>query len=514
MSSIVEMRNICKTFPGVIANDGVDFILEKGEIQSLLGENGAGKTTLMNILYGLYNPDSGEILINGEKVKFANSRDAIAHGLGMVHQHFMLVQKFTVAENIILGQKSPQEPKIENLGDVNKRLLELSEKYGLAINPESLVWTLSVGEQQRVEILKALYRGAEILILDEPTAVLTPQEVDEFLQILKRLSNEGKSIVFISHKLTEVLAISDRITVLRDGKVIDTVNSKDAKECTLAQMMVGREVNFTLTKKPCKPKEIRLQIEKICANNDRGLEALHDVSLEVRAGEIIGIAGVAGNGQTELEEVISGLRKSTSGKKFVCGKEITNMPPHAVGIARVAHIPTDRYKTGLISDFKISENSVLQRIDRFPFTKKGTLQWKEIAKEATRLVKQFDVRTPSINTNAGKLSGGNAQKLILARELAREPNVLIAAQPTRGLDISAIEYVHRALLDQRDQGMAILLFSTELTEILTLSDRIAVMYDGRIIELIDRDDADILEIGLLMAGSKKNQKLKQKMVTA
>ena len=262
MSSIVEMRNICKTFPGVIANDGVDFILEKGEIQSLLGENGAGKTTLMNILYGLYNPDSGEILINGEKVKFANSRDAIAHGLGMVHQHFMLVQKFTVAENIILGQKSPQEPKIENLGDVNKRLFELSEKYGLAINPESLVWTLSVGEQQRVEILKALYRGAEILILDEPTAVLTPQEVDEFLQILKRLSNEGKSIVFISHKLTEVLAISDRITVLRDGKVIDTVNSKDAKECTLAQMMVGREVNFTLTKKPCKPKEIRLQIEK------------------------------------------------------------------------------------------------------------------------------------------------------------------------------------------------------------------------------------------------------------
>ena len=255
-------------------------------------------------------------------------------------------------------------------------------------------------------------------------------------------------------------------------------------------------------------------MKKICANNDRGLEALHDVSLEVRAGEIIGIAGVAGNGQTELEEVISGLRKSTSGKKFVCGKEITNMPPHAVGIARVAHIPTDRYKTGLISDFKISENSVLQRIDRFPFTKKGTLQWKEIAKEATRLVKQFDVRTPSINTNAGKLSGGNAQKLILARELAREPNVLIAAQPTRGLDISAIEYVHRALLDQRDQGMAILLFSTELTEILTLSDRIAVMYDGRIIELIDRDDADILEIGLLMAGSKKNQKLKQKMVTA
>ena len=494
MGSIVEMQGIIKSFPGVTANAGVDFDLKKGEIHSLLGENGAGKTTLMNILYGLYKQDAGTISINGEQVNFMNPSDAIAHGLGMVHQHFMLVQRFSVAENIILGQKSSREPRIDDLNLIGKKLTEISDLYGLKVNPHAIIWTLSVGEQQRVEILKALYRGAQILILDEPTAVLTPQEVKEFLEILKRLTSEGKSIIFISHKLSEVMEISDRISILRDGKKIETVFAKDTNERDLARMMVGREVNTNFEKKVAEPHEVRLQVEHLCANNNRGLEALHDVSFDVRAGEILGIAGVAGNGQNELEEVLSGLRKSTSGKKIVCGKDITNMPPHKVGIARVAHIPTDRYKTGLISDFMISENAVLQRIDREPFTKHGSLQWKKINEEATSLVKRFGVKTPSIKTKAGKLSGGNAQKLILARELARDPYVL---------DISAIEYVHHALIEQRDLGMAILLFSTELTEILSLSDRIAVIYEGRIIGIINREDADILEIGLMMAGIKR-----------
>lgn len=500
MSPIVEMRGIVKSFPDVIANAGVDFDLEKGEIHSLLGENGAGKTTLMNILYGLYKQDAGTISINGEQVNFSNPSDAIAHGLGMVHQHFMLVQRFSVAENIILGQKSSREPRIDDLNKISRKLTEISDLYGLKVNPSAIIWTLSVGEQQRVEILKALYRGAQILILDEPTAVLTPQEVQEFLEILKRLAKEGKSIIFISHKLSEVMEISDRISILRDAKKINTVYAKDTNECDLARMMVGRDVDLNLHKNPSHPKEVRLEVQNLCAKNDRGLEALHDVSFQVKAGEILGIAGVAGNGQNELEEVLSGLRKSTSGRKIVCGEDITNMPPHKVGIARVAHIPTDRYKTGLISDFMISENAVLQRIDRKPFTQQGVLQWNKIREEATILVKRFGVKTPSINTKAGKLSGGNAQKLILARELARDPQVLIAAQPTRGLDISAIEYVHKALVEQRDLGMAILLFSTELTEILSLSDRIAVIYEGKIVGIVNREDADILEIGLMMAG--------------
>lgn len=496
------MQGITKAFPGIVANSDVHFDLERGEIHALLGENGAGKTTLMNILYGLYTPDAGKIIINGEEVHFATARDAIAHGLGMVHQHFMLVQRFTVAENIILGQGSPRFPLIENMNDVNERLTELSNRYGLTISPTAVVRTLSVGEQQRVEILKALYRGADVLILDEPTAVLTPQEVEDFLKILKKLTDEGKSIIFITHKLNEVLSISDRVTVLRDGKNIGSMTTKGANEETLARMMVGREVLFHLEKKPLNPGAPMLSVKGLCAKNDRGLDALKNVSFEIRAGEILGIAGVDGNGQSELEQVIAGLRTAESGSVMINGTDVTNRPPKMVGEAGLAHIPSDRYQMGLISAFSVAENSVLERVEKKPFTQNGMLDLKAIFSEGLRLVKKFDVRTPSIQTKAGKLSGGNAQKLILARELARQPKCLIAAQPTRGLDVSAIEYVHQQLLNQRDEGVAVLLFSTELTEILQLSDRIAVMYGGEIVGILDAKNADVLEIGLMMTGAR------------
>ncbi len=501
--TILEMRGIVKKFPGVVANDGVDFELRKGEIHSLLGENGAGKTTLMNVLYGLYEPEAGEILLNGKPVQFKSARDAITQGLGMVHQHFMLVQRFTVAENIILGQHSPREPRIEDQKAVYDRLKALSDRYCLSIHPDAEVWTLSVGEQQRVEILKALYRGAEILILDEPTAVLTPQEAEQLLEILRVLTREGKSVVFISHKLNEVLAVSDRITVLRDGRVIDTVEARLTEQKGLACMMVGRDVILQVSKSPAQPQEMVLKIEGLCANDDRELQALYDIDLDVRAGEILGIAGVAGNGQSELEQVIAGLRKATRGQVTICGKDVTNSSPREVGCCGLAHIPSDRYRMGLLSDFSIAENLVLQRIGEKPFTKRGWLDWKAIRQQAEELVQSFDVRTPSVELAAGKLSGGNAQKMILARELARQPRVLISAQPTRGLDVSAIEYVHRQLIAQRDAGVAILLFSTELQEIMTLSDRIAVMYEGRIVGMVDSSQADVFEIGMMMAGGKE-----------
>lgn len=498
---IIEMRRIVKRFPGVIANSGVDFDLRQGEIHALLGENGAGKTTLMNVLYGLYQPEEGEIRINGRLVEFRSPLDAIASGLGMVHQHFMLVRTFTVAENIILGQTSPREPLLEDLKTVEARLKDLSERYGLEIDPSAPVWTLSVGEQQRVEILKALYRGADVLILDEPTAVLTPQEVDELLTILRRLAVEGKAVVFISHKLDEVLAVSDRITVLRDGKVVDTVIAGEVDKASLARRMVGRDVLLRVVKGEAQPGEVLLEIRNLAARNERGLPALRGVDLEVRGGEIVGIAGVAGNGQTELEEVVAGLRKATGGSVRVAGQDMTNCNPHRVGTCGLAHIPSDRYGMGLLDDFSVAENLVLERFDQFPFTRRGWLDWKAIRAEAARLAQRFDVRTPSIEIRAGTLSGGNAQKLVLARELARKPVVLLAAQPTRGLDVSAIEYVHRTLIEQRDAGIAVLLISTELDEILSLSDRIAVIYEGRIIGEMAAEDADLTRIGLMMAGT-------------
>ena len=494
------MRGIVKRFPGVLANAGVDFDLRQGEIHSLLGENGAGKSTLMNVLYGLYEPEEGQILLHGRPVRLNSARDAIQHGLGMVHQHFMLVQPFTVAENVILGQSSPREPLIEDMRAVHRRLKKVSDQYGLQVSPDAPVWTLSVGEQQRVEILKALYRGAEILILDEPTAVLTPQEVDELLAVLRRMTADGKSIVLISHKLGEVLAVSDRITVLRDGQVIDTVAAADTDRAALARMMVGREVLLRVLKGDATPAGVALSISDLSVRNDRGLLALEDINLELRAGEVLGIAGVAGNGQSELEEVIAGLRKAERGRIVLQGQDVTNCSPRQMGERGLAHIPSDRYRMGLLPDFTVAENMVLERIGDRPFTRQGRLDWNAIHREARELVEEFDVRTPSIQSMAGKLSGGNAQKMILARELARRPRVLLAAQPTRGLDVSAIEFVHRTLIEQRDAGLAILLFSTELDEIMALSDRIAVICGGRIVDVIPADQADVYQIGLLMGG--------------
>lgn len=499
--NIVEMRQIVKRFPGVLANAGIDLDLRPGEIHALLGENGAGKTTLMNILYGLYLPDSGEIFVNGKPVHFVSAHDAIALGLGMVHQHFMLVQPFTVAENIILGQPSPRAPLIEKMSVVNERIRSASDAYGLQVDPQAGVWSLSVGEQQRVEILKALYRGAEVLILDEPTAVLTPPEVDDLLAVLRRLAGAGKTVVFISHKLGEVLAVSDRITVLRNGKVVDTVPAAHADQHSLACMMVGRDVILSVEKGPARPGEVRLKLSQVNAHSDRGLTALDDISLEVRAGEILGIAGVAGNGQSELEEVIAGLRPIDSGRIEICGTDVTNAAPRNIGAAGLAHIPSDRYRRGMLQDFTVAENLVLQRFDRPPFTRHGLLNWQHIYAEARTLIASFDIRAPSLQTPAGKLSGGNAQKMILARELARQPRLLLAAQPTRGLDVSAIEFIHNRLVEQRDAGAAILFFSTELDEIMTLSDRIAVMSRGRIVGLVDAAQADLNQLGLMMGGS-------------
>jgi simple sugar transport system ATP-binding protein len=504
-ASIVEMCKIVKRFPGVLANAGIDFDLRQGEIHALLGENGAGKTTLMNVLYGLYEPDVGEVFLRGQRVRFASAHDAIAHGLGMVHQHFMLVRSFSVAENIILGQPSPRAPLIESLPAVYRRIRQASDTYGLQVDPQAEVWTLSVGEQQRVEILKALYRGAEVLILDEPTAILTPQEVQDLLAILRRLAQAGKTIVFISHKLGEVLAVSDRITILRDGKVVDTLPASQADQHSLARMMVGRDILLSAERSPRLsgdfPSEPLLKVRGLKTRNDRGLLALDGVSLDVNPGEILGIAGVAGNGQAELEEVIAGLRRAESGSLEVCGVDVTNASPRRVGQAGLAHIPSDRYQRGLLQDFNVAENLIMQRFDRPPFTRRGLLDWNQILREAQRLVSAFDVRTPTLRTLAGKLSGGNAQKMILARELARKPRLLLAAQPTRGLDVSAIEFIHARLLEQRAAGAGILLISSELEEILALSDRIAVMYAGKIVGVVAASQADIHQLGLMMGGS-------------
>ncbi|HBY92493.1 MAG TPA: heme ABC transporter ATP-binding protein [Chloroflexi bacterium] len=494
------MRGIVKRFPGVLANDHVDFDLLPGEIHVLLGENGAGKTTLMNILYGLYRPEAGEVWLRGQPVHFRSAFDAIAHGLGMVHQHFMLVNTFTVAENMTLGQPSPRAPLLERPRDVHGRIVEISERYGLQVDPAAVVWQLSVGEQQRVEILKALYRGAGVLILDEPTGVLTPQEVNELLSILRSLAEQGKSVVFISHKLNEVMAASDRITVLRDGRVVGTVPTSETNEHALARLMVGRDVALTVDKEPSPPGEARLQVEDLWVDNDRELPALRGLSLQVRAGEILGLAGVAGNGQSELEEAVAGLRRVKQGRVLIDGADLTNAPTRSIITAGLGHIPSDRYAMGMLPDFTVAENLVLSVHGDPPYTRRGMLDRTAIVARAERLARLFDVRTPSIQTRAGSLSGGNIQKMILARELSGQPKVLIAAQPTRGLDVSAIEFVHRQLLAQRQAGVAILLVSTELDEVLALSDRIAVMYEGRIVGVMPGAEVDVGRIGLLMAG--------------
>lgn len=505
---IVQLKGIVKRFPGVLANDHVDFDLYPGEVHTLLGENGAGKTTLMSILYGLYHPDEGEIFVKGRRVHFTSAQDAIRSGLEMVHQHFQLVKTFTVAENVMLGQPSSRGPLLEDKKKVHRRILDISAQFGLNVDPDAKIWQLSVGEQQRVEILKALYRGAEVLILDEPTAVLTPQEASELLIIIKNLLvAQGRAIVFISHKLNEVLAISDRITVLRDGHVVETVRPKEQHitRSDLARMMVGREVLLNVPKQPKEPGEVRLAVKDLWVRDDRGLPAVKGASFEIRAGEILSFAGVAGNGQRELEEALRGLRPVEKGQILMDGEDITQARPFDIIERKIAHIPSDRYGQGMLSDTSVAENLVLEKFWQEPYTHHSLLNYPAIRAAAEQLVKQFDVRTPSVMTRAGKLSGGNAQKMVLARELSLKPRFLLAAQPTRGLDISAIEYVHRTLIEQRDRGVAILLISTELDEVFTLSDRIAVLYEGQIMDIVPGGTEYMKEVGMLMAGVKLEQ---------
>ena len=504
MEKVVEMSGVTKIFPGVIANDDVNFELYKGEIHVLLGENGAGKTTLMNILYGLYQQDKGEISIKGKKVNFKGPSDAIANGIGMVHQHFMLVHNFTVAENIVLGCE-PKNGLNINMKKAIADTKELSEKYGFKISPKDVIEDITVGQQQKVEILKALYRGAEILILDEPTAVLTPQEIEELGIILKNLVKEGKSIILITHKLKEVMSMSDRVTIVRRGKVIDTIETKKTSIDELAEMMVGRKVNLVVNKKEANPGKEVLKVTDLKALDGRGLPAVNGLNLTVREGEVIGIAGVDGNGQSEFVEVLTGLRKPVSGKITVKGKDITAKSPREIIEAGVSNVPEDRHKRGLVLKYSLAENSILGVHYKKPFAKGIVMDYAKINDFARKLIKEFDVRTPSENVAASTLSGGNQQKMVVAREISKDPELLIVAQPTRGLDVGAIEYIHKRIIAERDKGRAVLLVSLELDEILALSDKIAVMYDGQIVGILDRKDATEQKLGVLMAGGSLNK---------
>ena len=494
----LEMRGIVKRFPGVLANAGVDFDIRAGEVHALLGENGAGKSTLMRQLYGLYRPDEGEIRIDGRPQAFHSPADAIRAGIGMIHQHFMLVPTLTVAENVALGLRSTRAPLMD-LDRVCARIETLARAYGLKVDPRSFVWQLAVGEQQRVEILKALYRGASLIILDEPTAVLTPQEVEDLFLTLRRMASEGHALIFISHKLHEVLAISDRITALRDGRVVGERATRDVTRSELAQLMVGREVRPMLAEAR-EPGPVRLQLTDLRAQGDRGRECLRGVSLEVCGGEILGVAGVSGNGQTELAQCLAGLRKLSGGSVKLDGQEVTYAPPRGRLAAGQAYIPEERMRDGTIRDFSVLENAFLHDHTAPAYTRGPFLNFPAMRAQASALVQRFNVKTPSLETPIKNLSGGNIQKLILARELSRHPKVLIAAQPTRGVDIGATEYIHQRLLEQRAAGTAILLISEDLDEIQTLSDRIAVMYEGRIMGIFRRGEATPAALGLLMAG--------------
>ena len=503
-STVLEMRGITKRFPGVVANDHVDFDLRKGEVHALLGENGAGKSTLMNILYGLYKPDEGEILSRGQNVSFHSAKNAIDRGIGMVHQHFMLIPVMTVAENIVLATEPTTAGVLLDYDEAVKRVRDISERFGLAVNPTARVENISVGQEQRVEILKALYRGAEILILDEPTAVLTPQEAGELFGIIKSLQAEGTSIIFISHKLNEVLEIADRITVLRRGKKIDTVPREGATESGLAKMMVGREVLLRVEKKAAEPGDALLEVRDLQVNDDRGLAVVQDVSFVVRAGEIVGIAGVEGNGQSELIEAITGLRRAEGGQIAVAGQVMAHASARKMLDAGVGHIPEDRQRRGLVLEFTIAENIALHDYCYPPDSRWGWLFPRRLVERARNLIREFDVRGGGPNTRAGALSGGNQQKVVAAREVARDPKVLIAAQPTRGLDVGAIEFLHRRLIEERDEGRAILLVSLELDEVMSLSDRLLVMYEGRVVGEHGADASEE-EIGLEMLGGGRKE---------
>jgi general nucleoside transport system ATP-binding protein len=506
----LEVRNITKQFPGVLANDHISFTLMPGEIHALLGENGAGKSTLMNVIYGLYQPDEGEILVHGRPTKIHDPNDATALGIGMVHQHFMLVPPLTVAENIVLGKEISQGLLLDRRHAV-ERIRQLSEQYGLDVDPNAYVRDISVGHQQRVEIVKALYRGADILILDEPTAVLTPQEADDLFLVIRSLVEQGKSIIFISHKLREVLALADRISVLRQGQLVGSALPEEATEASLASMMVGRSVVLVVDKEPAQPQETVLEIQNLFAREDRGLMAVQGVSLEVRAGEILGVAGVQGNGQTELVEAVVGLRPVDGGSIKILGREAKGMSPRQITELGVAHIPEDRQADGLVTAYSIADNMVLNTYYLKPFANGVARNEPSIRERATNLVKKFDVRTPSIDTPAGSLSGGNQQKVIVAREFSRPVKLIVAAQPTRGIDVGSIEFIHSQLVLLRDEGAAVLLVSAELDEILALSDRIAVMYRGQIIATLPREEATRDNLGLLMAGVEREEELKHKM---
>ena len=495
----LEMRGIVKRFPGVLANDHVDFDVRAGEVHALLGENGAGKSTLMKILYGMYEPDEGEIRLNGKPVSIKSPVDAIDLGIGMIHQHFMLVESLTVAENVALGLPSSRGI-LTDLDRVSKRIVELAEIYGLQVDPDAYIWQLAVGQRQRVEIIKALYRGAALLILDEPTAVLTPQEVDEFFTTIRQMTQDGHAVTFISHKLHEVLDICNRVTVLRDGNRVDSCPIEGCTKESLAQMMVGREVIMQPECVDVERGETRLELKDLHAQSDRGTPALRGVNLNVHAGEILGLAGVSGNGQRELAEVITGLRPLTQGRIFLDGNDVTGQSPGALTEQMLAYIPEERMKDGMIQEFSVAENTILRDHHKEPFSRFGFLNLRIIAEYADNLIRKFNVKTPSHETPAKSLSGGNIQKVVLARELSRKPRVLVAAQPTRGVDIGATEYVHARLLEQREQGTAILLISEDLDEILALSDRIAVIFEGRIIGVVARDNATLEQLGLMMAG--------------
>ena len=505
MEPVLELRGITKRFPGVLANDQIDLTLNEGEIHALLGENGAGKTTLMNILYGLYQPDEGEVFVRGEKVEIHDPGDAIAEGIGMVHQHFMLIPVFTVTENVMLGEESLRYGDFLDRDSAAHRIREISEQHHLEIDPDVYVQDIAVGVQQRVEIIKLLYRNADILIFDEPTAVLTPQEADELFKIMHSLTEQGKSIIFITHKLREVLEVADRISVLRRGKMVGTTTPKKASKSKLAEMMVGREVQLGVEKNPPKVGDPVLKVNDLVVMNDRDQVAVDGISIEVHAGEILGIAGVQGNGQTELVEALTGLRPPQEGTIHFLEDEISQATPREITELGAAHVPEDRQRDGLILPFPVADNLVLNTYYLPPFTQGVIMQQEAIVESAEERINEFDIRTPSPQTPAGSLSGGNQQKLIVAREFSRPIKLLIASQPTRGLDVGSIEFIHGRILEKRDEGVAVLLVSPELDEIMALSDRIAVMYRGKIVDTMPGGKATKEQIGLLMAGIEQDQ---------
>ncbi len=501
----LELRGITKRFPGVVANDDVNLTIRSGEVLALIGENGAGKSTLMNILYGLYHADEGEILVDGVPHRFESPGDAIAAGIGMVHQHFMLVPVFTVAENVVLGEEPMGRLGRLDRARANQLVQTASDTYGLDLDPKALIEDLPVGIQQRVEILKVLFRNAEIVVFDEPTAVLTPQEIEEFFKIIEGLKQSGRGIVFITHKLKEAIHVADRIAVLRRGKTVGEADPGTIDEVALAELMVGRPVQLIVDKAPADPGPTTLEVRDLHVIGTDGRTLVDHVSLEVRAGEIVGVAGVQGNGQTELVEALTGLRPAVGGTITVDGVDITHASPRAVHDASVAHVPEDRQRAGLVGSFSVAENMVLTSYHSEPYSSGFRMHWTVARDKAAELVEQYDVRTPSIATPAGTLSGGNQQKMIVARELSRDLRLLIASQPTRGVDVGSIEYIHAQFVEARDAGVAVLVVSTELDEVMALADRVVVMYRGRVVADIPRDRTDHSEIGLYMAGAKEQQ---------